>query len=70
MRALAAVELLELTNEEQYAVAFESSSWLGTGQGDPGAELDALFAYARLPKGLGDAVANNVPQHGLKKRLK
>ena len=54
MRALAAVEMLHLTGEAAYDTAFHAASWLGSNQGDPGTELDALFAYARLPAELGD----------------
>ena len=50
-RELAAVELLRLTRDAKYAEAFDKATTLNTG-GD--LHEAALFAYARLPDGLGD----------------
>ena len=53
-RALASIELYRLTGKKDYHAAFVRSSWLGTGRGDPGTELDALFAYALQPAAAAD----------------
>lgn len=56
-RAMAAVELLAATREPRYDSAFRQSSTLLTEDSlyhDP-EQVDAAFAYIRLPQGLGDA---------------
>lgn len=73
LRALAAVELLAATGEERYDLAYRESTQIGpevpamTGimRSDLYLEpyqMEAAFAYARLPEALGDA--------NLKKRIK
>ncbi|MBM3501407.1 MAG: hypothetical protein FJX74_22360, partial [Armatimonadetes bacterium] len=52
-RALAAAELCRLTAEPAFGEAFKASCALERG-GDPGRQLDALFAYATLDGGLAD----------------
>ncbi|MDW8105765.1 MAG: glycoside hydrolase family 9 protein, partial [Armatimonadota bacterium] len=55
-RAMAAVELLAATRDRAYDAAFQQASTLLTGDSLYHApeQVDAAFAYARLPQGVGD----------------
>ena len=55
LRAMAAVELLRATRDSAFQAAFQQSSELAkTGKLHYLDQLDADFAYARLPEGVGD----------------
>ena len=57
-RMTAAVELLHLTGDARYGDAFAGESALTTG-GNPDSQLDATFAYAALPEGVGDGAVRS-----------
>jgi endoglucanase len=54
-RNLAAVELLWLTREPRFDTAFRDSTVTTQPNGEIVTQHEALFTYARLPEGLGDA---------------
>lgn len=55
MRALAAVALYRLTEDAEYHEAYKQTTDLGRERGDPGKQLESVFAYAVLPDHLADA---------------
>lgn len=55
MRALAAVELYRLTGDAKYHDAFRRATDLSRDGGDPGKQLESIFAYAVLPDELVDS---------------
>ena len=54
-KAVASVELYWLTGRPAFHQAFREVTTLQTNANDAVAQLDAIFAYARLPEDLGDA---------------
>ena len=54
LRAMAAVELLAATREPSFDAAFKESTELAAKTGLYLDQLDTDFAYARLPRGVGD----------------
>jgi endoglucanase len=54
MRALAAVALYRLTEDAQYHEAFRQATDLDRDGGDPGKQLESVFAYAALPDNLAN----------------
>jgi len=54
-KAVASVELYWLTGRPAFHQAFQEVTTLQTNANDAVAQLDAIFAYARLPEDLGDA---------------
>ncbi len=55
MRALAAVALYRLTEDTAYHMAFMKATDLGRDGGDPGKQLESVFAYVTLSDNLADA---------------